>query len=253
MKNTNTLQSKEQRLNDIQKMIGWITHSDQHATINKIMDQLESKHGINTNTTEVNEIIERMTSDHQKSFVVMSDVKRGHAEHMDRFMLLDTGHRKIKSCELDVCNEFGARYIVEFWLPNGGVFNCWIGIITELKYIVLGVKKVIYEKRTFEDLQNRGELQAGTISWLLSEFPNDGQGMKMAAEMINDFVLTIPFPSAGQLNVFNGFESMAFTNGGGHFRGKIQSLHENDRDAGVNGILFHPISSFVSIKIFVQY
>ena len=253
MKNENTFESNELKLNKIEKIIGWITHSNPNATVNNIMDELQSNYKINTNSIEVNEIIERMTSDHEKSFSNMSAVKKDHATHMDRFMILDTGHRKIKSCELDIHNEFGARYIVNFWLPNGGVFSCWIGVVFDKKYIVLGVKKVIYEKRTFEDLKNRGEKQASTIAWVLSEFPNDGKGLKMAKEMINDFVLTIPFPTADQLGVFEGFQAIGMTNGGGHFKGQIESPFRSPEKSGLMGTIFHPLSTFVSIKIFIQF
>lgn len=167
-----TFATDEQRLDAIEKLITWITHNDKHATVGQIVSRIGEKHAIQTNVNEVNAIIDRITSDHEKSFAVMDQVKRGHAEHMDRFMLLDTGHRKIKSCRLVVNAGNGGKYSVEFWLPNGGIFKCWIGINMAEKYVVLGVDLVLYEKRYFQDLRNRGELQAATISWLLSEFPD---------------------------------------------------------------------------------
>ncbi len=236
---------------DMVKLIPTIVKDDPTITIESIRESLKMDHFILSNDQEIQKAIDEITDDCERSFVVMNEVMKNHGIHMDRFMLLITDHRKIKSCRRIITAGNGAKYSVTFWGKNGAVLKTWIGINMAEKYVAFGTEHICHSVANMAKLENRAELQAATIAWIISEFESDG--MEMAAELITDRTVTIKSPTFDQLIVFNGFNAIATLFDGSVKTGQVDATESGIPHAGLIATLFHSHASIKSIKISCQY
>lgn len=242
----------EQNHADAVKYIPAIVNRDIGASFEKIQYQLKTKYSCFRTFDEIQTAIDEITSDHEKSFVVCDQVKKGHAVHMYRLMLLVTKHRKIKSCRLVVDAGNGAKYSVKFWGGNGAILETWFGVNMSEKYVAYGTDHLCSAMLSFETLADRAEIQASTIAWIISEFEGL-KGQKMAVQVIDDFKLTIPFPTPDQLNTFSGFKASGTLIGNKVIHGTITPSHTQPEHVGIESTLFHSWNNLISITINTQF
>jgi len=238
----------------IQKAIPTIVGNDARITIEQIKTKLDTDHGIGADHEMIQKAIDAITENGIRSFNDCPDVKKGHADHMNRFMLLETKFRLIKSIRRVVNAGNSAKYSVAFYASNGAVSKFWIGVQWGLKQIVFGCDSTGLGVYSFDDLQNRGEKQSSTVAWILSEFPDDG--MAMATDFLNNFQFTIEFPTVNHLNTFHGFQCVGQIIGGSKIDGQIDAATHRTTDpqmVGINSSIFVTWSSLSHITIFAKY
>jgi hypothetical protein len=249
---TNQTQTKETLINAINKLV----NNDPRITIAAIYDGLNVKQKIKATRDEIKSAIDHITANGIRSFANCPAVKRGHAEHMDRFMLLETYFRKIKSCTLEINAPNGAKYAVKFYAANGAVVKHWIGINRSSQQISFGYDQTGLSLVKFDNLIDRGQSQASTVAWILDEFYENG--MYMASDLLNTFQFDIEFPTPNHLNTFNGFKCSATKIDGTVVDGKIDADDHGLQNhgsviTGIMGTIFHPWNQFKSITIFAKY
>ena len=246
--------SKSKIVNNLtQSQIRIIVGDDPTITIQRIRESLKSEFGVSLSEKQVKHEIDKMTSNHSKSFVEHLNAERVHASQMDRFMMLITKHRKIKHVQKLVSAGNGAKYAVTFWADNGAKLKTWFVVNMEQNYVAYGADEFRHSIVDFQSLANRADLQANTIAWINNSFPENGK--QMAEQLINDFELTIPTPSPLHLKVFAGFDATAeILSGIGTVHGKIYASQFIDLlEYGIESTIVHTWDKIASITIKVQF
>lgn len=252
-----TTTNNNTQMNDDDKLITLIptiVTDDPRITIDHIRDILKTDHGIKTENGNIESAIESITENGIRSFANCPDVKRDHGDHLNRFMLIETKFRKIKSCRRVINAGNGAKYSVTFYAQNGAVCKHWIGVNQSTKQISFGYDHTMLSINTFDDLQNRAQKQSSTVAWILSEFPENG--MSMATDLLNTFQFVIDFPTPDHLNTFNGFQCVGERIDGTTIDGSIDAPDHHLPNAemiGIKSSLFHPWNQFKSITIFAKH
>lgn len=239
-------------LNDMIEIIPTIVTDDPTITIQTIRTELKMKHFIVASIVEVQKAIDTITGDHLKSFVMFDQVMKGHGIHMNRFVMLVTKHRMIKSCHRVITAGNGAKYSVVFYADNGAKLKTWFGVQMANHQISYGVEHLCHSVVKFDVLENRAEMQSSTIAWLLDEFP-EMIGMKMAAQLIKDFKITMDVPTPDRMSIFNGFHCVGTLIGGSTINGTINVPQTSPEHATIDGAIIHPWNQIKSITISVQY